>query len=228
MAVNDEFPTTILMSFNTEVEIVRIIGTSMTPTFIKIKTDLFPAEGAEEKLGPALAKIKYWFDNIVNRSVVFSGSNAELSALLVNEEGGNRLENNYLMTPGEPTDDLLATLFQAKMAALSKDALQFEACEVRSNNMLGIVFTVVGDPLDLLPDMKEWIGDRSYFAEPWWNRNDASSIDVMPKEDADLTEKPKWAYTLDIKQREDDESAEPVVVRHDFRPKVIDGGLDKK
>lgn len=225
MSEEDDYPTTILMSFTTEIEIVRIIGTTMAPAFIKIKTELFPTDGEEENISSAMSKIKYWFDQIANRSVVFSGGNSALASLLVSDAGTNFLDNNYLMTPGEPTDDLLATLFQAKMSALATNTLTFEACEIRSKNMLGIIFTVVGNPLELLPPMKEWIGDRTYFDEPWWNRNDASSMDVKPPADADLSQKPEWAFALDIKKP--DKGTEADVVRHDFRPKVIDGGRKK-
>lgn len=225
MSEDDDFPTTILMSFTTKVDIVRIIGTMMMPVSINIKTEIFPMEGAEAKLSETLSKIKYWFDNVVDQSVAFSGGNSELSGLLVTKEGNNSLDNNYLMTPGEPTDDLLTALFQAKMAALGKDVILVEGCEINTNNNLGLKFTIVGDPLELLPAMEEWIGERTFFDEPWWNRDDASSMDLMPDDDADLNDKPKWAFSIEIKAPQQHESE---VVRHDFRPKVIDGGRKKK
>jgi len=201
---------------------IRVIDSTLIPARVTIKTDVSPREDADqEELLGAITKIKYWLEHIVSRSIAFSADNDMAIAMLVDEQGKNRSGNRFMLTPGDPTDEVLATLFQCKMTALANGVAEFGFVEITTDNELGMTFTFSGDGKSLLPTVGQWIGERSYFNEPWWMRNDASTLDVMVPDGADPDEKPAWAFSLDtlIPAKHDAE-----VVIHPFKPTIIDGG----
>jgi hypothetical protein len=146
--------------------------------------------------------------------------------MLIDEDGKNNTGNLLLLSPDQPSDENLAILLQAKMNALAAGRLLFGAVEIKSNNLSGLRFTFIGSAKEALPDMGTWMGTNNYFEQPWWERDDSSTLDVVPPPDANLEEKPTWAYSLDfiekaIKPKQDRDS---VIVRPDFNPTIIDGG----
>jgi hypothetical protein len=108
--------------------------------------------------------------------------------------------------------------------------MAFGPVEVKSDNQLGLQFTFVGDSSAVLPNNLEWVGPRSFFDKPWWDRDDGSTLDVLPAEDADLTVKPVWAFSLDFLSfpKKMNATTNGKIVRPEFRPKVIDGGKGKE
>jgi hypothetical protein len=222
----DDDGDAVYISLNIETRIIRVKGNNITPSRLNIRADVNPEEDmSQEDISLALSKIRFFYDNLVAKSIAFSTDNGDAVEMLINEEGRNRTSNILMITPGEPTDDLMAMLFQAKMEALSGGRISFSLVEVKSDNAHGLTFVFVGDNENMLPDMDTWIGERSYFDRPWWNRDDASTLDVEPPEDADLTKKPAWAFSLDTVNGPRQENG--VVVRPSFKPTVIDGGSGK-
>lgn len=220
----EEEEINVLIDFEHQVNLIRIINKTFMPSSISIKAEILPSEDTDdEDYEVAFAKIRFWFENVVSRSIAFSKFNKDALEMLVTKEGHNNTGNLLMVTPSEPTDETLAILFQAKMTALSSGKIMFGAVEVKSNNLAGLRFTFIGLAADILPSMTDWIGERTYFEEPWWYRDDASTLDVVPGEDSDLDKKPAWAYNLDfitnaIKPQD------TVVLKADFKPTVIDGG----
>ncbi|RYF06925.1 MAG: hypothetical protein EOO77_26325 [Oxalobacteraceae bacterium] len=222
--IDEEDDDALYISMSFDAKMVRLIGTSFLPVKMKIRADVNPeADMSEEDVSIALMKIRFYFDNIVSKGVAFSFDNEEAMAILINEAGRNRTGNVLMITPGEPTDEVLATLFQAKMGALSGGRIEFSLVEVKSDNQHGLAFIFVGNGARMLPTMEQWIGKRSFFTLPWWSRDDASTLDVIPPENADLSVKPPWAFSLDGIGAMT-KASEVEVVRPSFRPTVIPGG----
>jgi hypothetical protein len=226
MSTIDTDQEAIYVSFQIETKIVRVIDKTIIPSRLQIRTDVSPHEDVNDaQLSQAMNKIKFWFEHIVAKSLAFDIGNDDALGIFFDEMGKNKTSNMIMLTPGDPSDELLAALFQAKMTALSAGTIDFALCEVKSDNQLGLSFTFVGDASSLLPPMLEWIGDRSYFDKPWWQRNDASTLDIIPGMDADLSKKPAWAYSLDTVGQHRETG---VVVRPTFKPTVIPGGKPKE
>lgn len=222
--IDEDDEDALYMSMSFETKMVRLVGSHVMPARLKIRADVSPEpEMSEADVSAALMKIRFFFDNIISKVVAFSYDNEDALGILINEEGKNRTSNVLMITPGDPTDEVLSTLFQAKMEALSGNRISFGLIEIKSDNHHGLAFTFVGESKRMLPTMEQWIGKRSFFDEPWWNRDDASTLDVIPAPDADLKQKPAWAFSLDgigaVAKASDVE-----VVRPQFRPTVIDGG----
>ena len=90
-------------------------------------------------------------------------------------------------------------------------------------------------PTDILPNITEWMGERVYFNEPWWNRSDSSMIDMTADDTDDLSIKPELGINLielvtdnsdliesiDVEKTEDETKKSAEILRPTFRPRII-------
>lgn len=224
--------TELFVNFKHTFKTIRVIGNRLIPVTLKLKTEVIYDELDHEEeyhinCQIALQKIRYWFDNCLSHGVIFSRDNEWALSSFLDEEGKQAVQNRLVLLPDEPTDAILAEVIQSKMNALAGGHIEFGFVELSGDDTNGLSFMFTGDGLFNLPDMDEWIGEHSFFSRPWWNRDDASTIDVIPDESDDLNKPPKWAYSLDFigdKLRNADSSSGRIV-RPEFRPKVIEGGV---
>jgi len=227
---DDDIPAEIYTHFVFDIKIVRVMENVLIPSTLKFRMEFIPMETSEDhEIDRAFTKMRWWLDNIVNKAIVFSHENSAAITMFIDEEVGHTRVGNVLMvTPEDPDDQHLAALFQAKMQALSGNCMAFGPVEVKSDNQLGLQFTFVGDSSAVLPKMSEWITGRSFFDKPWWDRDDGSTLDVIPPDDDDLSVKPAWAFSFDfLDQPRKTTLTSGKIVRPEFRPTVIDGGKDK-
>lgn len=219
------------VTFSLDASIIRIADNTFIPSIIVVEAGIAREEEAtEDDIEFALNKCRYFFDNVVSNSFVFAIFNTAALAILISDDGLNRSRNNFIFLPDEPSNEALATVFQAKLNALAKGAFVVETIRIEANDQSNLSFTLTGDHSSLLPvDMADWLGSPNYFDYPWWHRDDASTLDVTPTEHADLTKIPAWAYSFDFLRR-DEQLVEHVgvVVRPEFNPVVIKGGKDDK
>lgn len=211
------------VNYALEVKFIRVIDNMLLPSWLEVRAEVdVDPEASDDLIHRAFTKIRYWFENIVSKCLVFSSDNEAAMNMFINDHGINRSGNMIMLTPGEPTDEHLAAIFQSKLNALAADTMLFGLIEIVSDNTVGLSFTFVGDGEACLPTVAEWIGDRYYFDKPWWSRDDASTLDSSPAADADLSKPPPWAYSLDFLH--ENATQETVIIRPEFRPTVIDGG----
>lgn len=226
MFEDDDDGDVLLISLNIETRITRVIGNTLMPAKLTLRTDVNPIEDIpESEISAILSKIRFWFENLVSKSIAFSFDNDDALGMFIDPAGKNRTSNLIMLTPSEPSDDLLATLFQAKMSALAAGKILFSLVEIKSDNQVGLSFIFVGSGEKALPTMEQWIGERSYFDRPWWARDDASTLDIVPPDEADLDRKPPWAFSLDVLNPKVDTG---IVVRPQFKPTIISGGKPEK
>lgn len=231
----------VLIDFNQKISVVRVIGNIITPATLAIKAEVLPAVDAMDiDFDIAFAKIKFWFETIVSRTIMFSRNNMMALDMFTDSDGNARVINQLMITPHQPTDEHLGALFQAKMTALSEGKMNFGVVRVNSESQSGLVWSYVGEWHDDLPDMEQWFAQKPYyFDSPWWTRPDSSTIDMITKGTTNFETIPNWAFRMDfiesaIRPHDIDqpsESAVPepdnVVLRGRFRPTVIDGGSDE-
>lgn len=211
------------VNFETSVKFIRIVDRLLMPCNLRIRAEIIPDdEASESELQSTLSKIRFWLDQLVQKCIAISYDNTDAFEMIVTPEGMNRTTNTIMLCPGDPSDEMLAALFQAKFTALSTGYLDFSYVEIKSDNPLGLSFTFAGDARSILPGMEDWFPGRNWFNKPWWERNDASTLDITPTEDADVREVPGWAFSLDVKEPEPARTA--TVIRREFKPTVIDGG----
>lgn len=218
------------ITYDIDVRVIRLIQNVLVPTDLSLTAHIDRGETATDaEIELAISKIRYWFDNVVSKTIAFGRDNTTAFDMLLDDDGTPRIGNIFMMVPDDPRDELLGALFQCKMNALANGALVVEAIDIRSDNLDGLSFSLLGDHAVYLPaTMEEWLGAPSYFDVPWWLRNDASTLDVYLSEDSDKTKKPAWAFSLDFldKTKKAAPGAEAAVVRPSFQPQVIKGGKD--
>lgn len=214
---------------------IRVTDRQLTPVKFKVATELYPSdedepENYQTKVINILAKLRYFVDNVLDGSLLLAGDNEwALEAFL--DEDGNPVANNVIMMPDGSTTACLAALLQSKFRALANGGFDFTFVQVKASDSKGLAFTFVGDGSLELPEMADWVGELNYFSKPWWERDDASTLDVcllhktLMDEEVDLDNPPKFAYSLSfLTQPGANEDTEQKVVRPEFRPRVIEGG----
>jgi hypothetical protein len=227
--IETESSINVVIDYTQKVNLIRFLGNNLLPSSLSIRAEVVPSEEAQEiDFDVTFAKIKFWFDTIVSRSVVFCRANETAINMMISEEGRPKIANHMMITPFEPNDEHLACIFQSKMTALSGGTVNFGCVRIKTDAN-GLVFTYVGDWHDDLPEMKDWFETKPYYFEsPWWTRDDVSTID-MTVGDIDPQVPPAWAFKLDfigdsIRPKADDAIKESVIIKGTFLPKVIDGG----
>lgn len=226
-----ETETDLFVSFTHNIKAIRVVGNRLIPVKMKLTTDVIYDDFNEDEeyhanCQIAFLKIRHWLDNCFTNSVIFNRENAWALHAFLNEKGAQSVQNRMVLTPGEPTDGLLAEIIQSKLNALGQGHIEFGSVELASDDTNGLTFIFVGDGQMNLPKMDEWIGERSFFSKPWWDRDDASTIDVIPDDEDDISVPPAFAYSLDhVGDHIRKKATKPaVIVRPEFRPTVIDGG----
>ena len=226
-------PNHLFISIKNEFRITRVVGSTVSPALVKTKVDISTvdqeADDYTERMDVALAKINYFLTEVVDGSIWISSANDWAVNSFV-QGLGPRTSNSVAICPDEPTDALLCEIIMCKMKAISKGAFTIHSIEIDSSDSNGLGFIFVGgSPGEVFPDMKDWVGEFSYFTNPWWHRGDASVMDVIPEEGSDLNAPPSWAYSLGFIAEQmggetDEKPQSEKVVRPEFRPKVIEGG----
>jgi hypothetical protein len=226
MIDEDDLEVNCFNYFHFEVGFVRMIEDLLVPTKMRVRAEFIPLdEASEHEIDRAFEKIRFWLDNILDGAIVFAQSNATAIKMIFDDAGTKPMISNVLMlTPFEPTDQHMAPLLQAKLQALSGLSMAFGAMRIETGNQLGVSFDFVGDSSAVLPDADEWFDTRRYFDEPWWDRDDGSTLDTVPPDDADLSVRPAYAFTFDFLDQKRPTASNGAIVRHNFRPTVIDGG----
>lgn len=228
---DDEEGGELFINFAFDVKLIRAISNVLVPSEFSVSCSIERLEGASDAdVELALIKWRYWFENIVSKSVVFDTNNDSAIAMMLDDTGAKRVGNIIMLSPDEPSDEIIGALFQAKMNALSGGKVVCVAIEIRSDNMHGLSFTLVGDHTSYLPETtEEWLGAPSFFHSPWWTRNDGSCIDVLVTEDTDTSAHPPWAMSLDFLDRSrspQDRAKMAMPSRPSFSPTVIVGGKE--
>jgi hypothetical protein len=222
----DEFECSTYYHFN--LKFSRMIEEVLIPSSLKVKIEFMHMDTAgEDDIEKAFMKIRYWLDNVLENSIVFSHDNVTAIRMFLDAEGSPRLSNMLVLAPEDPDDAVMAALIQAKLQALATGALAFGPVYIEADNSLGVSFEFFGDSSNVLPSSEEWLDERRYFEEPWWNRDDGSTLDTIPDENADLSIKPGYAFKFDFLEPKKPVPSNGSIIRHEFRPQVHDGGKIK-
>lgn len=205
-----------LIKYTQHFSAIRILNKEMFPVWLTITGDLIgrsAIDSAEFRL--SIAKFDFWFSNFVNNSIMFSSDNKWALEFMMEQS-----ENMPLITPYEPTDDVLATLFTCKCNALAANALDVEYVSIEDERSC-LTYTFADDTMPDLPTMDHWIGNRTFFTTPWWHRNDSSTFDILPADDDDLESPPECFFSLDFLKERFQGPAE--IIRPTFKPEIILG-----
>lgn len=227
---NEALPNHLFISLRHEFKATRIIGQRLSPTTIKVKTDISTLEEDTDEYGSrmevALAKMNFFVDKILSDTIIIHSESEWAMDRFLGEDAPST-DNHVMMCPEEATDAVLCEILICKFKALSQGAFDFHSIEIESSDARGMSFMFVGgSPGESFPEATDWLTERNYFSKPWWHRNDASTLDIIPDEEVDLNQPPAWAFSLGFiaDQLSDPSGQSNVIVCPEFRPKIIEGG----
>ena len=131
-------------------------------------TDERRLDGAGNMVEPferAKARWHRWIDDAVDHALQLSDRDPLIGWFRGHEP--ERL-SRLLVTPGDPTTELLAALFMAKIGAfLASDGDRLRCVEIKIEETPTNSVIFAGDPADILP-RRFGAQDRT----PWWQRSD--------------------------------------------------------
>ncbi len=213
-----------VITFEKKVNVIRCLDSTLYPSTIDVSTEFqVVSEIDDSKLALIIGKLDYFFDYILENTVMISDDDESLKSVYIGENGYIKGYNNILLTPGDPVDALLAVVLQAKMTAISENCLEFVSVKVGSTNSKGLSTTFLGLGHDHLPSNEDWIGSKSWFNTPWWDRNDATTMDATKSDNCDLLTAPfyrNFDFVDEIIQ--DMESGTEVIELANFKPTLVD------
>lgn len=177
------------------------------------------AAGQDKKLQSRLiGHMKLWLDNVFDGSILIPVNRDYDPAMFAN------LGNNLVFCPDDPYDFVVQVLIHSKLNAIGSGIVAIDRSHLSSEQGQGFGTWFDGDPDELLPLQKDWMGDRCYFEQPWWHRSDGSTIDIMASDEDDISQKPDILLDLDdLYRRNDDDAgdAKAEIIRPNFKPKIV-------
>ncbi|CAB4122821.1 hypothetical protein UFOVP29_76 [uncultured Caudovirales phage] len=162
-----------------------------------------------------LMMLDMWLGHVVENTVVYDfWHEMDITTL-------DYLKNNVMMCPGDPDDYTLAQLFLRKMQSILQNTVTIMDLQFSTDNGPGIAFTITPDTVEL-PNITEWVGARHYWSDPWWDRGDGSTMDIIPDEDSNLNDKPDVLIDLtEFLPQRDQPRAPAEILKPNFQLKII-------
>lgn len=189
----------------------------ITECYFDFNLEVIPG-APKAKQAELISRMKYWLDNCLENCIIMAMDKA------VNPDFLEGINNAIMFAPADPNDFLIQVMVHAKLHAIGAGLVNIDSSHMTSDisNGFGIWFS--GDPDELLPRQKDWMGDRAYFELPWWHRGDAGMIDIPCAAEDDITAKPDiivdWYDLMEpTAQGNDAQSAE--IIRPNFKPRIV-------
>lgn len=136
----------------------------------------------------SLTKINFFIEHYLNNSIAIDVDDRKKFFPLFVE-----FENNYLVLPDMTESTLMETL-HAKLNSLCKPCSRIEQIHLfDSLNDVNYTFYISEDDEYNLPDHPDWIGELSFWPDPWWRRDDLSTYDNCAESREELE---KWRTAL--------------------------------
>jgi hypothetical protein len=136
-----------------------------------------------EKGNAAFLKIKFFIEELLHHSIL-THPTAPIDM--------DFADNNIVLFPYIPTNDVIAITLHAKFNAIADGNLEVLSVRVGSKvSTPSIRYTYAEPEYPMLPDMKTFIGEgRHFYPVPWWFRPSTDFYDFLADEDDDLTNPP--------------------------------------
>ena len=217
----------VFLRYKFTMNFIRIVSSYISPCSATFVCDVALDEGVTQydlNVRNAFDRIKNWI-SIKDNAILYSKDNplGKMVSGFTDEEDQS-IHNEMILLPYEPVDDMLALVMLRKLNSVGGPFVEISSMTLTASDSDGIEVMAFGEHDEYFPSMVEWMGKRTYFSQPWWDRNDSSSIDTIPPENADLNSIPDYAIslvdTIDVPEYE------TKILRPEFKPRVIKGDLD--
>lgn len=135
----------------------------------------------------SIAKLSFFIDHFLNNSIAVD---SEFKDNLLAKFA--EYENNFMVLP-DLTESTLMEVLHSKFNSLCKPGSRVEYVQLYDHiNEMNYTFYLSDDDEYMLPNQDEWMGELSFWPDPWWHRSDVSTYDnsaESPEELEDLRSK---------------------------------------
>ena len=120
----------------------------------------------------SLSKINFFIEHFLNNSLAIDAEHRGSIFPMFSD-----YENNYLVLP-DMTESTLMETIHSKLNALCKLGTRVDLVGLYDSlNEVNYTFFFTEDEEYQLPEQSEWLGELSYWPDPWWHRDDPSTYD---------------------------------------------------
>jgi len=123
-----------------------------------------------------LDQIDMFFSMLMSNAVIVDKADYADSIII------NDLKNNKIMVPGKGNDQVVGSLVFLKLLNIVGDNLEMDYVSITSELGKDICYTITANSLEieaLVPKKSEWWGDNKVKHQPWWNRPDSATYDLL-------------------------------------------------
>ena len=126
----------------------------------------------------SFTKIVTFCENVLNETVVFSVEDCDIVDTWFAE-----LQNNFMMLPNVSEMTMIAALHYKLNSIISESSLvtTITLNEKIQNLTFNYTFIDDGEGYTELPSHSDWCPELSYWPEPWWCREDITTIDRVAR-----------------------------------------------
>lgn len=181
-----------------------------------IKAGTSDAEIAEASRLATLAyqKIQFWLNTSLDNIMLIDVTNQDDCLLAMHVENPGMFIPNATLT-----DDRLAQLLHAKMAALSEGHLVIGKISITSDqSALGYTFDPVDTGYTLPTTVSDYLTDTpTLHTTPWWHRNDGFCMEIPVGEDGKIlveVEDPLIHFDALVSEETADKPSAPARILH--------------
>lgn len=210
---------TVSTTLTAQHSVIRLLKDALVITTCELDFELEVAGNRnKQRQATAIERMRFWLDNVFEGCIVLPVTTGFSTEWL------SGLQNAVMFAPGEPNDFTLQALLHAKLSAIGGGDVTVASSHMRTNHSRGFGIAFDGDPDELLPAQRDWMGERAYFDLPWWHRADAGMIDVMAGDEDDINQKPDIIVGWDElmgQETSDTEVKSAEIIRPSFRPRLV-------
>ena len=153
--------------------LLRLLDDELTSSDCNITLHLEMKDTSDFELqGNILKAMSLWFDSFIDHSIAYFPGTSVDTTLFEN------ITNNVIHAPEEPNDYHMCILLHSKLNAIGQGLVIVSKTEFSSDTSSGFKCAFSGETNDWLPTNEEWMGEHSFFKQPWWGRSDGSTFDV--------------------------------------------------
>lgn len=205
-------------TFTADHSCMRLVGNSLMISGLTLDVELAVASGRDKnQQADAIERMRAWLDCMFQGCIVLPMQEPWTEQWLTS------LDNAVMFVPGPANDFVLQVLLHAKLSAIGGDLVTVAHSHMTTDDGRGFGLGFDGDPDELLPAQRDWMGPRAYHDRPWWHRDDTSMMDVPCGEHDDPLQipdiAPPWSSILPGDSSAQSAAAE--IIRPSFKPRIV-------
>ena len=121
-------------------------------------------------------QVDMFFSMLMSNAIIVD-RNYYSKSLIIND-----LKNNKIMVPGKGNDQVVGSLVFLKLLSIIGENLELDYVTITSELGKDICYTITADSLEieaLVPKKADWWEDDKVKYQPWWNRPDSATYDLL-------------------------------------------------